>query len=327
MKILVTGSTGFIGYEVSSQLSKMGLNPRLLVKRRERGKLLSKLDAEIVHGDLTDNASLRDAVKGVDAVIHLGARATFEKYNKLKEINVTAALNLFTESVNAGVGNFVFGSSMFVYPGGAGYIDRKTEAAPLIDYGKAKLEAESKLSALSDNEDINFASVRLPHVYGTQNLLFGQVRKGFIICPGSGENTFSHLHVNDAARILVEVALRGWTGTSPVGDSRPSTWNEFFEIIQTHLPKIKVYRIPEYLSYLGSRVTDVFYSLTDRPNIYTPDTVTGFNLNLAVKPGVLWEDLGLSPRYPTISEGIPKVLDGFIPYRWIHPIKDKYRFM
>ena len=95
MNILVTGATGFIGYEVSNQLSSVGLKPRLMIKRRERGKLLSKLDAEIVHADLSDPLSLKDAVKGIDTVIHLGARATFESYEKLKNINVTGTYNLF----------------------------------------------------------------------------------------------------------------------------------------------------------------------------------------------------------------------------------------
>lgn len=327
MKILVTGSTGFIGYEVSCQLSRMGLKPKLLVKRYERGKLLSKLDAEIIEGDLTEISSLNNALEGVDAVIHLGARATFEKYKKIKDVNVTATYNLFEQCMKAGVGNFVFGSSMFVYSGGSAVIDRNTDANPLIDYGRAKLEVENRLLDISKDKDINVAAVRLPHVYGTQNLLFGQIRRGFIICPGNGKNIFSHLHVNDAARILIEIALRGWTGVSPAGDNSPSTWNEFFQVIQQHFPKIRVYRIPENISYIGSRIIDLFYDFLDRPNIYTPDTVTGFNLDLAIKPGLLWNDLGISPEYPTIKEGIPKVLDGFIPYRWVHSIKDKHRLM
>jgi uncharacterized protein YbjT (DUF2867 family) len=36
-KVLVTGATGFIGYEVAKQLADQGLRPRLLVRRPFRG--------------------------------------------------------------------------------------------------------------------------------------------------------------------------------------------------------------------------------------------------------------------------------------------------
>jgi len=323
MKILVTGATGFIGYEVSTQLSSMGFNPRLMIRRGERGNLLDKLDAETVDCDLTDRSSLTVAVKGVEAVIHLGARATFEKYDRIKDLNVTGSFNLINECLKNGIRNFVFGSSMFVYSGGNGEIDQNTLPAPLIDYGRAKLEVEEKLIQISMGNEINIAAIRLPHVYGTQNLLFGQIRKGFIICPGNGNNIFTHLHVHDASRVLIQAALKGWHGVSPVGDNEPTTWNDFYDIIKENYSRVRVYRVPKTICYIGSMITGIFYDLFDMPNIYTEDTVTGFNLNLSVKAGALWNELGILPDFPTIREGIPEVLNGNVPYRWKHPIKDK----
>lgn len=321
MKILVTGSTGFIGYAVSNQLSQSGLNPRLMIRRGERGRLLNNLEAELVEADITDRSSLTNALKDVDTVIHLGARATFEKYSSLKEVNVEGTYNLFEECTKSDVSNFVFCSSMFVYSDSNKQIDENTVPHPAIDYGRAKLEVENWLFGNAGR--IKVACVRLPHVYGTQDLLFGQVRKGYLLCPGNGENIFSHMHVKDAARVLIEVALQGWTGASPVADDKPATWNQFFEVMQHHYNRFRIFRIPEGLASFGGMVLRQVYSLFGKPNIYTEDTVTGFNLNLAVKPGLLWNDLGISPNYPTISDGIPQVLDDFIAYRWEHPVMDK----
>ena len=84
MRPLVTGATGFIGYEVARQLAAAGTPSRFMVSRPERGRLLSGLDAELVQGDLTRPASLARAVAGMDTVIHLGARATFEDISALR---------------------------------------------------------------------------------------------------------------------------------------------------------------------------------------------------------------------------------------------------
>ena len=59
------------------------------------------------------------------------------------------------------------------------------------------------------------------------------------------------------------------------------------------------------------------------PSLYTRDTVVGFNLDLPVAPGQVWPDLGISLRYPSIHTGVPAALDGYVHYRWRHPIVDR----
>jgi hypothetical protein len=60
-----------------------------------------------------------------------------------------------------------------------------------------------------------------------------------------------------------------------------------------------------------------------QPTIMTPGSVIGFNLNLPVEPGLVWRDLGISPRYPTVREGIPAALDECVAFRWRHPVFDR----
>ena len=57
--------------------------------------------------------------------------------------------------------------------------------------------------------------------------------------------------------------------------------------------------------------------------MYTRDTIRGFNLNQPVQPRLLWDDLGLAPRFKTIEEGIPAALDGCLHFRWQHPVFDR----
>ena len=62
-RILVTGATGFIGYEVARQLIVAGYRPRLMVRRPERGALFSRWPADLVQADLESRGSLRRAVE------------------------------------------------------------------------------------------------------------------------------------------------------------------------------------------------------------------------------------------------------------------------
>lgn len=325
-QVLVTGATGFIGYEVARQLNAQGLCPRLMVRRPERGALLSGLDAELIHGDLTRPSSLARAVQGVDTILHLGARAAFESYARVHPTIVQGSIALMQAARQADVERFIYASSLFVYGPQAQPITARTPAAPCLDYGRAKLEAESALSALAQETGMQFAAVRLPHVYGARGLLFQQVHRGLVLFPGRGDNLFSHLHVEDAGRLLIEVARQGWTGVSAVADDRSVPWHAFFATLREHYPRYRELYIPAWLARLGTMALRPLMRWRARPSLATPDTITGWNLSLPVTPHLLWDDLGLKPRYATIDTGIPAVLDECVAFRWRHPLLDKRRY-
>ena len=74
IKLLVTGASGFIGQEVSRQLSLGRYHPRLMIRQAGDDCEICHLDADFVMADLRDPESLKQADKGVDGIIHLAAR-------------------------------------------------------------------------------------------------------------------------------------------------------------------------------------------------------------------------------------------------------------
>src|ERR1043165_7104647 len=71
MKVLVTGGSGFLGSHVAEQLSKAGHTVRALVRKSSNRKFLSTLpNVELAEGTVEDKASVDEAMKGVDAVVH-----------------------------------------------------------------------------------------------------------------------------------------------------------------------------------------------------------------------------------------------------------------
>ena len=318
--ILVTGATGFIGLEVVRQLAVAGRRPRVMVRRLTRAPLLAGLEVEAVHGDLLSTPSIERAVDGIETVIHLGGRATFEPYERLRPTMVDGTTRLARAAADAGVQHIVFGSSMFVYDG-TGPVDDSTPLNPVLDYGRSKQAAESALAAIRVDGGPTVAAIRLPHVYGPQSVLFGLARRRFVAFPGRGDNHFAQLHVEDAARVLIAAAEQRWTGSAPVADDHTVTWNEFFDILTAYAPRIRVQRIPAPLATGAAYLAGPLLGRLG-PTLVTPDTVRGWNLSLPLRTHRLWAQLDVEPRHPSVLSGIPATLDAAVAFRWRHPVMD-----
>ena len=305
IKLLVTGASGFIGYEVSRQLSLGGYRPRLMIRQPGDDCEICHFDADFSLADLRKHNSLRHAVKGIDGIIHLGARATFESYATLKPSILDGSIALMKAGIEAGVRRFVYSSSLLVYSGSASLVNADTQVNPVLDYGRIKVDTEMQLSKMAASAGISFAALRLPHVYGIRDLYFRQLQAGRLILPGLGKNIYTHLHVADAAAAIIACAEQSYSGILPFGDRLPSTWATFLKVARQHYPKARVLLMPQWLALLSTALLTPFRRIRPNPGLETPGAVRTYNFNLAVDPVLLWKDLGLSPRYPTIYDGIP----------------------
>ena len=170
-KIAVTGGAGFIGSNLVERLLSHG-HEVTVVDDLSTG-LKSNLDlAKVTFHELciTDRDGLAKAVKGVDAIVHLGARGSVPRSIKnpiaTHDVNATGTLNVL-EAARGNGAHVIFSSSSSVY-GRNGQLpkDESMWLSPLTPYAASKLAAEGYVQAYASAYNVPTTLLRFFNVFG-----------------------------------------------------------------------------------------------------------------------------------------------------------------
>ena len=146
MRILVTGAAGHLGEGIMRLLRAAG--------RDTRGVDVLRGGYVDIVASISDEAAMRDAMRGCDAVIHTATlhkpHVATHSERDFVETNVTGTLTLLQAARDAGADRFIFtsttsafGGSLTPLPGGpAVWIDEDTPSIPKNIYGSTKTAAE-----------------------------------------------------------------------------------------------------------------------------------------------------------------------------------------
>jgi uncharacterized protein YbjT (DUF2867 family) len=105
--LLLTGATGLVGSALLRRLIGEGTQVRCLV-RDPRRLGAQRVRVQIALGDLTDPPSFRNAMRGVDTVVHLAASIRDQPRGSIEELNGIATWRMVRAAQRAGVERFVF---------------------------------------------------------------------------------------------------------------------------------------------------------------------------------------------------------------------------
>jgi dihydroflavonol-4-reductase len=170
LKVLVTGASGFLGGHLTELLTAKGLKVIAMVRKTSDTSLLDRLGLEKRVADMTDPQSLRTAVKGVDAVIHLASYYTFHGKKELYDlVTVQGTRNILGACLQEGVARFIYCSSTEAI-GAVKEIPAREDHPPnpQNEYGRSKLRAERVVGEYDGK--LGTTIVRPSGIYGPRNL-------------------------------------------------------------------------------------------------------------------------------------------------------------
>ncbi|MBU1120688.1 NAD-dependent epimerase/dehydratase family protein [Candidatus Micrarchaeota archaeon] len=224
MKIMVTGSRGFIGKELVKELTK-------------KNYFVKEFDLELGQ-DLLNEEEVRKAVNGIDVVIHLAALVdeTAGKEN-LFRVNVKGTENLLEESAKAGVRRFIFLSTVGVMGDIKEKVNEEAAFNPKTDYEKSKAEAERKVNEFQEMIPVTILRSALvigPNKYWKE--IINLVEKGFPLI-GNGKNKFQLVYYKDLVGAILFLLKRSQTEneTFIVAEEEGKSLGEVYELIQKEL--------------------------------------------------------------------------------------------
>jgi nucleoside-diphosphate-sugar epimerase len=169
MRVLITGSSGFVGRSLLSRLTDAEVRCAVRAQPAEE----SRHDWRVV-GSIDGRTDWRRALEGVDCVVHLAARVhvmrpTAADRHCFYETNVAGTERLAAQAAAQGVRRFIYLSSIKVNGESTQRQPFRAEdaPAPCDDYGISKWQAEQRLFEIAQRFEMEAVAIRPPLVYGS----------------------------------------------------------------------------------------------------------------------------------------------------------------
>lgn len=325
MKILVTGATGFVGGHLAEACVARGHAVRTIARPSSHTDLLERLGVEIRRGDLADPEIVREAVDGVDAIVHCAAKVgDWGPVADYRAVNVDALRLLLEACYNKPLKRFIHISSLGVYAARHHYGTDETEPLPprhMDGYTQTKVEAEHLALDAHRLHGTPVVVLRPGFIYGPRDRT---------VLPKLAENLRLGIvrYIGDASKLamntifvgnLVDAIFLALDNPRAVGqvynltDGDRVTKRQFFETIADGLGLPRPQRrVPLFLAKLVARILE---GRARRRGAKEPPRITqarlkflGLNLDFSIEKAR--RELGYSPAIG-FDAGMKKTLEWF----------------
>lgn len=260
MRVFVAGATGVLGQPSVKRSVAAGHEVRGAARGEDKAALLRSLGATPVTTNLFDAASVREAVAGCDAVVHLATKipsltrmrwkGAWKENDRLRR---DATRNLVDAALATNAQAFVMESITFIYAdGGESWLSEDAPINLVWSPLESAMDAETETKRFGQGGGraviLRFGLFYAPYAASTIDTVKMAKRKMFGVI-GRGENYFSSIHVDDAASAVV-AALNAPGGTYNVAEDEPVRQAEYAQAIAEAFGTGKPRHFPRWLGKL-----------------------------------------------------------------------------
>ena len=246
-KILITGSSGFIGKILIKKLSKK--YKVFLIDKTKQGK-----KKNFHHINLKNKKKLNEffSKNKVDTIIHLASEIFDDNENTIYENNTICAANVIALAKKFKVKQIIFTSTFSIYEKNYDKLIKESEEPSTMNkYGLSKFDIEKNLKLL---HNINVTVFRVPIVIGQSRshrigILFELIRKGWpIFLIDNGNNKIQFVSVDELNTAIEKtIGLKGFNIFN-IGCSKSYSFRENLEyIVKKTNSKSKFFSLNKYL--------------------------------------------------------------------------------
>jgi UDP-glucose 4-epimerase len=291
VKVLLTGGSGQLGSYLLEEISRdhQATSVDLVTPRIREHASFHRV------GDIRDTASMSDACRDVDAIVHLAAQVSVVKSTEDPawdmDVNVGGTLSMLRAANDQGVPLFIHISTAAVY-GDPVYlpVDEGHPTRPKSFYGTSKLSAEHYVRAFKESFDQDYIIIRPFNLYspradpkspysGVITRFVENARKGTpLTIEGDGEQTRDFIHARDVASMICSCLTSIVRNvTINCGSGQAASINALAETVISVAPR------PVDVVHAPSRLGDIKHSLGDTS---VSEELLGFKPKISLRDGL-----------------------------------------
>jgi nucleoside-diphosphate-sugar epimerase len=322
---LITGATGFVGGHLAEACVHRGLTVRGLARPGSDTAILEGCGATVVRGDLTDAASVREALQGVTVVFHCAAKVgDWGPVEDYRAVNVDALRGLLEACRSQPLQRFVHFSSLGVYAARHHYGTDETEPLParhMDGYTQTKVEAEQLALRYQQEYAVPVVVLRPGFIYGPRDRtvlpsLIAKLRRREVLYIGDNRRAMNCIGVGN----LVDAALLAMDKPEAIGqvynltDGEAVSKRRFIEAVANGVGVPKPFRlgVPLWTSRFTAWWMEALWRGigAKSPPMLTQGRLKFLGLNLDFSIEKAKRELGYQPRV-SFDEGMRETTEWY----------------
>jgi len=309
MKALVTGANGFTGSHLVRALLKRGDSVIGFVRKSSNLFRLSNCNIDYVYGDITDRASLTEAMCNVDVVFHTAAYVELGIVNaaEMERVNVEGTRAVLEAAKAVNLPKLIYCSTIGIFGDTQGRVIDETFQRIQKDFSSAYDRTKYQAQQLIDQaEGLSIVSLLPSGIFGNDDPHFMPVlnafRQGRLKVWAGGSRVTGIVHVDDLAEAMILAVDRGKSGNYYIISAGDLTTREMFEIFshETGIPAPR--EAPEPLVRLVASVLDPIGRLSGwQPPIDKERVHYVYDRCVRVDATKARQELDWNPRSPEVT--------------------------